>query len=133
MYVNFDDKDYVFKGNGVKATATKNTTTNVDLKVAENYIYVNGAEFIQANAVIGDYVECQVIDIDNVLGYGADTVLTQYISKWYLDPSTTRFCLESPYAGNVPNGCYMRMIYHSVGTVNDVDICVNYFFHKGEA
>ena len=133
MYVNFNDKDYVFKGDGVTSTATKNTTTNIDFKVDQDFIYVNGAEFIQVNAVFGDYVECQVIDIDNVLGMGANTVLTQYLTKWYIDPSTTRFSLESPYAGNVPNGCYMRAIYHSVGTSNDVDIAINYFFHKGDA
>jgi len=132
MYTNFDVKDYYFKGDGVSGTATKNTTTNIDYIVGESGLYISGAEFIYKDSVWGDYVECQIIDVDNVLGYGANTVLTQYVKKWYLDPNTTKLILESPYAGALPNGVYVRIKYHSVGTEIDPSIMINYFLHDAK-
>lgn len=125
----FSTSDFDFQGNGVLATATKTTTTDIDLVVPSPGMYVNGGEVYAKDAVIGDYIVCQVIDKDNVLGYGANTVLKQWITKWYIIPDT-KMELSTPYAGFIPAGVYMRTKYTSIGTTNDVTLLGNYFFHK---
>jgi len=132
MYTAFDNKDYYFKGDAVSGTATKNSTTNIDYAVSESGLFISGAEFIYKDSVWGDYVECQIIDLDNVLGYGAGTVLSQYVKKWYLDPSKSSIRVESPYAGSLPDGVYVRVKYHSVGTETDPSALINYFMHDSK-
>lgn len=114
---------------GVKATATKNSTTDIDFKVTGDAEYVQGGQIIFENAAWGDYITAQVVDVDNVLGYGAGTVLNEYIKKRYLHPDLKHSELEVPYAGKVPQNCYLRIKYVSVGTVLDVNVAVNYSLH----
>jgi hypothetical protein len=113
----------------VLGTATKNTTTDVDYKVTDAQIYVQGGQILFQNAVWGDYITAQVVDKDNVLGYGAGTVLNEYIAKRYIHPDLKKSELEVPYAGEVPQNCYLRIKYTSVGTSTDVDVAINYKLH----
>lgn len=122
--------DYAENGN--KFTATKDSTTDHDFKVTGTKTWINGGEFLYKNAVWGDYIEAQIIDIDNVLGLGANTVLKHYIVKRYLHPDVKCVNLELDYAGKIPQNTYLRIKYHSVGTTNDVDIAVNYHLHDEE-
>jgi hypothetical protein len=116
----------------IKVTATKTSTTDHDFKVTGSATWLTGGEIIYKNAVWGDYIEAQVIDIDNVLGLGVNTVLKQYITKKYLHPDLKRIDLTLDYAGKIPQNTYLRLKYHSVGTTNDVDFCINYHLHKEE-
>ncbi len=117
-----------FAGNGVTGTATKNTTTDIDFKLPAN-LWLSGGEVLVKDHVFGDWFEIQVIDIDNVLGGGANVVLKTYVNKWYVHPSV--FCeeLESPYAGEVLKDLYIRVKYHSTGITTDVSLSANYKLH----
>lgn len=111
------------------AVATKNATTNLDHKITKDNSYLNGGRFIYQNAEWGDFISCQIVDVDNILGYGAGTVLKTYIEKWYIHPNETHAVCELPYAGHVPKNLYLRVKYTSVGTTNDVNMAINYHLH----
>lgn len=127
----FSTPDFMFNGDGILATATKNTTTSIDFKIPGTlgtFRYINGAVVITNKAVFGDWSSSSIVDIDNLLGYGAGTVLASYVTKWYINPSN-EMNIETPYAGKIPAGMYIRIIYHSVGTTDDVGVAINYRLH----
>ena len=115
----------------VLGVATKNSSTNLDLKITGDNEYVQGGHLLYQNANWGDYIIAQVVDKDNVLGYGSNTVLNEYIHKRYVHPALNTSKLEVPYAGMVPVNTYLRVIYISTGTTVDVDVAVNYTMHDG--
>lgn len=125
--LNITDKFDYFE-EGINGTATKNTTTSLDYKISTEDKYLSGGELITENHVWGDWIEVQVVDVDGVY-YDAGTVLKQYIKKRYLCPSDCCTYVESWYAGLIKKDLYMRIKYHSVGTVNDVKVAVNYYLH----
>ena len=119
-----------FRGTGVSGTATKNTTTSIDYKLTENR-FVNGVQFILKNHVFGDSAQFQVVDVDNILGYGAGTVLDEFGTSWYFaEDVQTQGPFIIPYPALVNSGLYIRIVYNSTGTVNDVDVRLNLFLHK---
>lgn len=127
----FSTPDFEFSGDGAVGTAAKGQATNIDFVIpggAGTSMYIDGGNLITQNAAFGDWIEAQIIDVTNVLGLGANTVLSQYVTKWFVDPSSP-MVIKTSYAGKIPAGIYIRIIYHSVGTVNDVDVAINYFLH----
>jgi len=121
-----------YSENAVQGTMSKDSVSSLDLKITEDNVYLNGGEILYQDAVWGDYITMQVVDIDNVLGYGANTVLKEYIHKRYIHPElkSDEVCL--PYAGMAPKNTYLRLKYTSVGTTNDVKVAANYYLHEME-
>lgn len=120
-----------FAANAFEGTATKDSTTDIDFKMSEN-LFLNGGLLLYKDAAWGDYFAIQIIDIDNILGYGANTILKNYITKWYVHPDTHCLELHAEYAGKVLKDLYVRLKYTSVGTTNDVKVKVNLRLHKEE-
>lgn len=125
----FHEDRFDFVGNGVYSLCTKNSVTAIDFKVSTALTRVNGAELLTVGSVAGDWIECKVVDKDNILGYGANLVLNQFVYKWFVHPSGVQH-LEVGYAASIPQNTYIRVEYHSVGTDNDVQAFLNYFLHK---
>ena len=123
----FATGDFDFSGNGHFATVTAGTTQDIDLLVSE-ILWLSGGEIYTENAVMGDYVKFQIIDIDDVLGGGPNLVVNEWIKRWYITPNVLQR-LSTPYAGEVPALLYMRAKYTSVGAT-DVKVVGNYYFHK---
>lgn len=119
-------------------TATKNSTTDHDWKIPQlSYQAVNKASFMDGvqyyakDAEVGDNLTFQVIDIDNILGYGAGTVLDEFGKDWYVMPDkevTIRL-----YKASLIKDLYIRLKYTSIGTVNDVSLICNLFRHMDTA
>lgn len=126
--IDIRNSDFDFLADGVRATATKNSSTIIDYKLIDANAYISGGLILSKNAEFGDYFKIEIIDKDNVLGYGANLVLQTYIRKWYIDPDHHTE-LEVPYAGKPPLNTYLRLTYTSTGTVNDVDVAVVYHMH----
>lgn len=115
---------------GITGTATKTTTTNIDYKMPEDR-YINGVRLIMKNHEDGDYVKFQVVDVDNILGYGAGTVLDEFGDTWYVDSaSDTQPDVIVPYPAKILKDLYIRIIYNSTGTTNDVTVRANLYLHK---
>jgi hypothetical protein len=119
-----------FRGHGMAGTATKNTTSNIDFKILEER-YLNGCMLILKNHVFGDKLKFQVVDVDNIVGYGAGTVLDEFGTDWYVsEDSQDQGMITIPYPAKIIAGLYIRIVYISVGTENDVQLKCNLFLHK---
>jgi hypothetical protein len=119
-----------FRGTGIKGTATKNTVTDFDYKMPEDR-YINGTETFLQNQEWDDSIKLQVIDIDNILGYGANFVLDEFGKDWNIATDTERqgpYIL--PYPALVYKDLYVRMKYDATGITNDVKFKINLFLHK---
>lgn len=118
----------VWKGSLYTATAG---ALNIFDEVVTTQIKVRGGwyELMDANAVVGDYIEFSIIDKDDVLGLFATYGLTvgvdilelkKFIRKEYVNPSIhVRQDFNSEGASTVVAGLYMRVTYLSTGS-NDV-------------
>jgi len=124
-----DATNFRFRGTAMEGTATKTSTTNIDFKLTEER-YLNGGQMIIKNHVIGDYVKFQVIDKDNILGYGSNVVLDEFISKWYITDTSTQPEILLAYPAKIVANLYIRIIYVSVGTLLDVNFYCNLYLHK---
>lgn len=129
----FSTPDFQFYGDAIKTTATKNATTNIDYTIpgtpGVNFYYINGAVLITSSAVFGDYASASVVDVNNIMGYGANTVLATYVPKWYIDPEKS-MDVVTPYAGKLTAGLVLRIAYTSVSVLTDVGVAVNYRLHR---
>ena len=118
------DASYTFLGDATSGTATAGTTTDIDFKLDGSYM-IFGVEMIYSGAADGDYAAFQIVDKDNVLGYGAGAVLNEWVKKWYIPSAENRWKTTSEMATKLPAGLYARLKYTSVGSVN-VLIKINY-------
>lgn len=116
---------YTFLGDSTSGVAAHGTTTDIDFKIAGSYM-VFAVEVIYSNAADGDYAAFQVVDKDNVLGYGAGLVLAEWVKKWYVPSALSVWKTSSEMVTQLPPGLYARLRYTSVGTENDVPIKINY-------
>lgn len=115
---------YTFLGDAVSGTALAGQSTNIDYKLDGKYM-IFGAELLFTAACDGDYVSFQLVDIDNVLGYGAGLVLSTWVRKWFVPSKSDRWKVTSEMTGQLPSGVYARLVYTSTGSV-DVPLKINY-------
>jgi hypothetical protein len=122
-------KDLNLDVQGVKYDITANSTQDLDFLISDDYI-MDGMILDAVNHVLGDKVTFQVVDIDNVLGYGANVVLKQFGTDVYMAPGLTRQVnADSVYPAKVFAGLYLRIKYTSVGETNPT-LLVRYNLHK---
>jgi hypothetical protein len=105
-------------------------TANVDLLLtqaaSETYQILYGGALYTQDSDFTDYVKFQVVDVNNVIGYGAGVVLKEYIKKAYLD-STGTFADYDEAGAAVPIGLVLRCIYVSGKTSgSSTKVKINY-------
>ena len=124
------DADKVkFRGKGTSFTAAAGQTTSYDYKLPESRL-IDGTRMIVKDHVLGDSVRFQVVDVDNILGYGAGLVLDEFATDWYLvEDKQDQGEIRLPYSAEIIVGLYIRFIYNSTG-VADVKFKCNLFAHK---
>lgn len=125
MFVDFRNDQFTFHGDAISGVAVAGQTTDIDHKIVDANLVLTGADMlVQANA--GDYIAAQVIDKDNVLGYGAGVVLDNYIHKRFIkngDVVSAGYC-----SGVISAGLYLRVKYTNTGTT-DLPVFVNWHLH----
>ena len=102
---------YCLQGDAISATVTSGTQ-NIDFKIqnhtGESYTnkFIWGAEYYVTNSNNGDYCAFQIVDVDNILGYGAGFVVKHYIRKHFAikhekncrkNPENISPCFECDY------------------------------------
>lgn len=126
---SFATSDYEFTPESIGDTCPAGESKSVLYKITEDY-RLNGGKFVtDGKAVFGDWVECQLVDHDNLLGYGVDVVVKNWVPKWRVDWKSCSDLIQTPYAGAPPVGFYLRLTYHSVGA-EAVGFFVNLFLHR---
>lgn len=117
---------------GISGTATANTTTDIDYEFTDNRL-LHGMGLILKNHVDGDKLTIQVVDKNNLLGFGANTVLSQYVTDFQIVEDSQHqgnFYVPEKIVGDVPVGMFLRFKYTSVGTTNNVTLRVNIFLYE---
>lgn len=128
----FADSDfYRFRGVGFFDTATGGTSTSLLYKFTNPYS-MNGCQILLKNQVFGDCLDFYIIDVDNVVGYGAGVVLDSFVEDWCVaDDVCGQSPVILPYKANIITGLYAALIYHSTGITN-VQVGCNFYRHKKE-
>jgi len=122
-------ENFRFRGKGVAATITAGTTHNIDHKITE-IRYITGVQIILINNHKDDKVHFEIVDVDNVLGYGAGFVIDRFGEDWYFATDTQdQHPIIIPFPSKLPANLYIRVIYVSAGTT-DVDVKINLFLYK---
>jgi hypothetical protein len=123
-----DAVGFRFRGASFSGIAIAEATTDIDyLLTAERWI--NGGILLLQNHNFNDSYVFQVVDKDNVLGYGAGVVLDEFIKDYFVDSDNqAQQQLMLDYPARIYAGLYLRLKYTSVGTTN-VNIKCNLFLH----
>lgn len=129
----FADADkFRFRGAGISGSASAGETINIDYKLTEER-YINGIRLILDGQVFGDHLDFEIVDVDNIIGYGPGVVLDQFGTDWYVNPDMAcQGDILIDYPAKVIAGLYIRIVYHSVGT-EDVGVKANLYLHKKTA
>lgn len=99
---------------GVLYSAPEFADTAFDMRL-DDAVRLYGGHYWVMGAKIGDTITFQVVDKDNVLGGGADVVVTEYITTMPVPGWDHERDLASPTAALIPAGLYLRVIYHNDG------------------
>jgi len=114
---------------GFRGTASVNSATNIDWKLTEDR-WISGGILLATGTHWGDRVSIQIVDKDNVLGYGANTVLGQYVTDFYVvTDAQFQIQLEAPYIALVPANMYIRVVYTNTSLLDPVEIAFNVVTH----
>ena len=136
---SFTTPGYIFAGDAVMQIIPYGSVVTLDYRVDPTRFpigaYTNGGDILTQNSSFGDWLSAEVIDLNNVMGYGTGTILETYIYKRYLEvpintSATAIMELETPYVGLVPPGCYLRITYYSTSSSTNVGVAINYDLHK---
>jgi hypothetical protein len=127
----FTDADnYRARSKGFSGTAVASSTTNLDFAIGVEDRYMHGGELILKNHVFGDTYKFQVIDKDNVLGYGANTVLDEFRTDWNVfEDRQNQGIINYNFVARLYAGLYVRLVYTSTGGTN-VLVRVNFLWCK---
>lgn len=129
MFIPDPREKYTFKGKSIGGVLSKNQDTLIDFKIDQDNLFFSGAEAIYTGHVFGDKISVYLVDKDNILGMGENTVLNQFLEDWILNSSGLDK-VELAYAGKIPVGLYIRFVYTSVGTELDPIMFINLFLHE---
>ncbi len=119
----------IFASDNVTGVVTAGQTVNIDLKMLDDN-FITGGILYTLDSKFGDYINLQVVDVDNILGYGINTILGQYCTNWYMCSDSQEQLNETVnYPAKILSGLYLRIVYHSLG-LSDVTVIINYRLHK---
>ena len=103
---------------GISGTMVAGDTATLDITLTDDILLCGGNVLLAKNIAWGDSVDFQILS--------GSVVLVQFVTNWYLDPSTiAQIVPVSNYPAKVPAGLILRIVYHSVGDVNP-EIAINY-------
>jgi len=126
----FPVDSYVCAYDGVGPTTVTTDTQDIFYKVEEDNLFLPGGSSYGINIGFGDWFQMDIVDHDNLLGYGVDFVLKSWVKKKFLGEKGCS--CTTPYVGNPPAGFYIRVRYHKVGSLGQTNpqIVINFDFHR---
>ena len=111
--------EYEVKAKGYIGTATAGTSTDIDFAVGAEDRYIDGVRILLSNHADGDTMDFKVVDVDNVLGYGAGVVLKQFGYTWNVDYENSDQGMNFyNFLAKINAGLYVRITYNSAGVSN---------------
>lgn len=134
-YVPTSNQEYSAKDlntdfQGATFNITPNTTTDCDFLISDDSI-LDGLVVDILNENLGDKMSFQIIDKDNVMGYGQDVVLKQFATDIYVTPGIIRqIDHTSSYPAKAFSGLYLRLKYTSTHSETGPILIIRYKLHK---
>lgn len=114
---------------GYRGIASVNTVTNLDWEFEEER-WLSGGVLLAKGTNWGDKLSIQLIDKNNVLGYGSNVVLGEHVTDFYMiTDSEFQLKLEAPYIALIPEGVFIRIKYTSTSLVDPVEVAFNLITH----
>jgi hypothetical protein len=114
---------------GTMFDAPANQTTTYDLKIT-NTVYLKGGIMYATPGNVGDIINVQVVDKDNITGYGVNTILATYVNNWYVIPQDMNAVEDVSLSQPMSAGLYIRFVYTN-SSVNDSKVIVNLLAYQG--
>jgi hypothetical protein len=119
----------VFNLIGFTGLAEANGTTNVDYKFLDER-WITGGILLAYGGSWGDTITIQVLDKDNILGYGSNRVLREFITHFTIDPTSVKQQkIQVDYVSLIPAGIYIRLQYTNVSENTNVQVGCNLITH----
>lgn len=104
---------------GLEFTAVANDTTDYEVKWTKDIEFV-GATARCNRSEFGDKVQMQIVDVDNILGYGAGFVVTEFGKNVPGKMIESKCDAQTTTAATVMTGLYVRIRYENVSLSEDV-------------
>jgi len=121
-----DAAGFRFRGTSFTGTALAESTTDIDYKLV-NERYINGGRLLVSNIGSNDKLTFQVVDVENVLGFGENVVLDEFITDYYV-PTSGNLEVKLDYPAKIMSGLYVRLKYTN-STQLDTLIKCNLYLH----
>jgi hypothetical protein len=110
---------YEAKVTGFRGTALAGVLTNIDLPIGAEDRYISGLRLMLVNHAEADTVSLSIVDVDNILGYGAGVVLKTFSQTWNVDHEKSDQGQNSfNFVAKILAGLYIRIAYTSTGGTN---------------
>lgn len=106
-----DTSGFRFRGSSFKENCLTGVTTPIDYLI-EQERYINGGFLIVDNIGLDDKISFQVVDKDNILGFGTEVVLDEFITDYYI-PNDGKLEVKLDYPAKIMAGLYVRLLYSS--------------------
>ena len=119
----FSVGQYRFRGDAKSGTCAAGTSSTVDHTLAEKRLLSGGCVVVKGAEIL-DTVKFQVVAADGT------TVLDEYVTKWFVNPTLGGAAVSMDYAGAVLATWKLRMIYTADSAGSTRTYCVNYLLHK---
>jgi len=107
----------------ISGLAVAQQITNIDYKLTEERLIYGGFAILKGHN-IDDVIKYQVVDVDNILGFGSNVVLNEFIDIAVCEDSQKQETIMCGYPSKVPAGLYIRIVYNSTGQ-QDVKVKAN--------
>lgn len=113
---------------GITGTATAGQTTIKDYALTDD-VFIRGIEVLTDGSAFGDSITIQVLDSNNLMGYGAGAVVSTPVSNWNISPTKSFLSYEAIVPQKGLATFTVRVNYTSVGET-DVAFGINFLFLK---
>jgi hypothetical protein len=115
-----------FRGMSFKGIAPAGQTSNIDYELPQER-FCNGGRLIVSPIGPDDEMTFQVVDVNNVLGYGAGVVLDEFITRYYVPESGT-LEVRLDYPAKILAYLFLRIVYKNTSATDTIVKC-NLFLH----
>lgn len=127
---DYSSKDLILNFRGAVFDLSTISDINCDFLLSDDCV-LDGMVISVLNSVFGEKISFQVVDKDNILGFGPGIVLGTFVTDWFIDPSSSKQAdSESNYPAKVKAGLYLRIKYTSLSVDLNKKLIVNYKLHK---
>ena len=115
-----------FRGASFSGTVSGESTTDIDYEITQER-WVNGGRLLVSAIGPEDKITFQVIDKNNVLGFGANVVLDEFIKDYFV-PDEGNLEVRLDYPARIIAGLFLRLKYTNSNT-SSITVKCNLYLH----